>query len=220
MDIDILKPSTGYLSVERPALLSSRTSFDLSHSGDTTPSHIYAEPASEGEEDEVMDLEPAKDEGTRTGLPRVDVAAAIAYREISLKRREFNGSNASNSPGPSSKGDEQGAIDEHTPLLGRAHECVTSQPKAQQKTLSINPLALSTTFDNTLKEQLNGTETVNSRTTTEAVGLNEEEISEQERLLVRDWIAPSGKKIAVPVRIEPKVYFANERTFLASLFFY
>ena len=31
--------------------------------------------------------------------------------------------------------------------------------------------------------------------------------------------APPGKRIAVPVRIEPKVYFANERTFLAWLEF-
>ncbi len=29
--------------------------------------------------------------------------------------------------------------------------------------------------------------------------------------------APPGKKIAIPVRIEPKVYFAAERTFLVSL---
>ncbi|KAF3941532.1 hypothetical protein ABW19_dt0203294 [Dactylella cylindrospora] len=35
----------------------------------------------------------------------------------------------------------------------------------------------------------------------------------------RRFIAPPGKRIFVPVRIEPKVYFANERTFLSWLEF-
>ena len=35
-----------------------------------------------------------------------------------------------------------------------------------------------------------------------------------DRIVERNWRAPEGKKIAVPVRIEPKVYFAAERTFL------
>ena len=38
-----------------------------------------------------------------------------------------------------------------------------------------------------------------------------------DRVLERNWTAPAGKRIAVPVRIEPKVYFASERTFLVSL---
>jgi len=38
-------------------------------------------------------------------------------------------------------------------------------------------------------------------------------------LLERTWRAPQGKRIAVPVRIEPKVYFAAERTFLKWLHF-
>ena len=38
-----------------------------------------------------------------------------------------------------------------------------------------------------------------------------------DRLLERNWRAPRGKRIAVPVRIEPKVYFAAERTFFVSL---
>ncbi len=38
-----------------------------------------------------------------------------------------------------------------------------------------------------------------------------------DRILERNWKAPRGKKIAVPVRIEPKVYFAAERTFLVCL---
>ncbi|KAF8556230.1 SPX-domain-containing protein [Imleria badia] len=218
MDTDILKPSTGYLTVERPLASPSRLSLELGRSGDTTPSH-YAEPISEGEEDEAMDLMPAKDEERRTGLPRVDVAAAIAYRETFFKERNYG---SSNSAGPSSRGEEEEHVDERTLLLARhQQEHVPDQRRPQQNSLSIDPLASSTAFDKTLKERLNGAQDGDNRTTplsAEAEGINEDEIPEQERLLVRDWIAPSGKKIAVPVRIEPKVYFANERTFLASLF--
>ncbi|KAH0833088.1 hypothetical protein J3R83DRAFT_12080 [Lanmaoa asiatica] len=216
MDTDILKPSTGYLTVERPLASSSRASLEQGRSGDTTPSRMYTEPVSEGEEDEVMDLTPARDEDRRTGLPHVDVAAAIAYREISLKKRSYG---ELNSPGPSSRGEEE-EVDEHTPLLEqRQGEHVSDHPRPRQKSLSIDPLALSTTFDKTLKERLNGSQNGDNQAnprSPEAEGINEEDIPEQERFLVRDWIAPSGKKIAVPVRIEPKVYFANERTFLAS----
>ncbi|KAH9481308.1 Vacuolar transporter chaperone 4 [Psilocybe cubensis] len=38
-----------------------------------------------------------------------------------------------------------------------------------------------------------------------------------DRILERNWRAPEGKLIAIPVRIEPKVYFAAERTFLKWL---
>lgn len=36
---------------------------------------------------------------------------------------------------------------------------------------------------------------------------------------VKDFVAPAGKRIAVPVRIEPKTYFALERTFLSYMEF-
>lgn len=41
-----------------------------------------------------------------------------------------------------------------------------------------------------------------------------------DRILERNWRAPKGKKIAVPVRVEPKVYFAAERTFLVCIFLF
>ena len=216
METDILKPNTGYLTVQRPLASSSRTSLDLERSGDSTPLQAYAEPASEGEEDEAIDLTPARDEDRRTGLPHVDVAAAIAYREISLKKRSHGGSGSS-----STSEREAEEVDERAPLLEqRQGEHVSDQRRSQQKLLSIDPLTSSTAFDKTWKERLNAAQTVENQANPrppEAEGINEDEIPEQERLLVRDWIAPSGKKIAVPVRIEPKVYFANERTFLASL---
>lgn len=222
MDIDILKPSTGYLSVERPS--SSKGSPERQSSGDNTPSQAYAEPVSEGEEDEAMDMVPAKDEGGRTGLSQQDAAAAIAFREKSLKERDDSGWQGVGSP--ARVGAEQdGAAedeepDESTPFL-QAQRSPRAQPEPHYKTLSIDPLAPSSTFDQTLRERLQGAAANGERgvDTREAKGINEDELPEDDRLLVRDWIAPSGKKIAVPVRVEPKVYFANERTFLKWLHF-
>lgn len=220
VDIDILKPSTGYLSVERPS--SSKGSPERQSSGDNTPSQAYAEPVSEGEEDESMDMVPAKDEGGRTGLSQQDAAAAIAFREKSLKERDDSGWQGVGSP--ARVGAEQdGAVedeepDESTPFL-QAQRSPRAQPEPHYKTLSIDPLAPSSTFDQTLRERLQGAAANGERgvDTREAKGINEDELPEDDRLLVRDWIAPSGKKIAVPVRVEPKVYFANERTFLVSI---
>lgn len=87
MDVDILKPNTGFLTVERPSAPNSNT-----HSKSTSERHIssgsatpdtpqtpederkrlgYAEPVSEGEEDERMDVGPARDEGRRMELLKV-----------------------------------------------------------------------------------------------------------------------------------------------------
>jgi hypothetical protein len=95
------------------------------------------------------------------------------------------------------------------------------RPEAQ-RSVSIDPLAPSSAFDERLRERLQARKNAPPRAQNgvvrdsdeDAVGLDEENLREEERLLVRDWTAPSGKRIAVPVRVEPKVYFANERTFL------
>ena len=63
VDVDILKPDTGALQIERPLHSSRGTSASerQSSSGILTPDdprQVYAEPVSEGEEDEDMDLTP------------------------------------------------------------------------------------------------------------------------------------------------------------------
>ncbi|KAG1743956.1 SPX-domain-containing protein [Suillus paluster] len=206
MDTDILKPNTGYLTVERPA-----KSTPEQQSGVLSPVHSYVEPVSEGEEDEEMDLAPARDEFRRMGLPHDDVAAAIAFREKSLKERDM--STPQFSEGSSSR---EEVCDERTPLLKMP------RPPMAERTVSIDPLAPSSAFDERLRERLQAKKNVPPRAqeeVREAVGLDEENLRDDERLLVRDWTAPSGKRIAVPVRVEPKVYFANERTFLKWLSF-
>ncbi|KAG2351969.1 SPX-domain-containing protein [Suillus spraguei] len=214
MEIDILKPNTGYLTVERPTKntpdLQSGLLSPLSPDSSGSPVHSYIEPVSEGEEDEEMDLAPARDEDRRTGLPHEDVAAAIAFREKSLKERDRTSYDRANDA-------PEELCDERTPLLK------LPRPPRVERTVSIDPLAPSSAFDERLRERLQANTNALPRAqdgeVREAVGLDEENIREEERLLVRDWTAPSGKRIAVPVRIEPKVYFANERTFLKWLSF-
>ncbi|OJA12596.1 hypothetical protein AZE42_06908 [Rhizopogon vesiculosus] len=207
VDTDILKPNTGYLTVERP----SKTTSELHSPGDLSPAHSYVEPVSEGEEDEDMDLAPAKDEDRRTGLPHEDVAAAIAFREQSLKERDVTAPAGSSSTPTDPDVDDAEMDDEQMPLL-KARPASGKRSQLQrlhtedERSKNVPPRAQNGVVRETEEEE-------------DAVGLDEENLREEERLLVRDWTAPSGKRIAVPVRIEPKVYFANERTFLKWLSF-
>ena len=96
------------------------------------------------------------------------------------------------------------------------------------RAFSIDPLAPSSAFDETLRDKLRE-DVVRRRQVTEDEAVDDEQeegvssgqpgssgADPNERLLERNWTAPPGKRVAVPVRIEPKVYFASERTFLVS----
>ncbi|PSR83226.1 hypothetical protein PHLCEN_2v5788 [Hermanssonia centrifuga] len=269
MDVDILKPDTGALQIERPLQSSSRgtsSSERQESSGVVTPemgieSRHYTEPVSEGEEDEEMDLAPARDEGARIGLRDADVAAAVAFREMSLKEQEKQkqkgGVEGSRVPGVKARDtivqeveedaddeadDDGGAgVDERTPFLKtRKHTGkAPAGDDSKHRALSIDPLAPSSAFDETLRDRLR--EDVERKRSSKGKKAGDEEdeegddeededeerqvgpsvraVRESERLLERNWSAPPGKRIAVPVRVEPKVYFATERTFLKWLHF-
>ncbi|EMD34016.1 hypothetical protein CERSUDRAFT_107790 [Gelatoporia subvermispora B] len=234
MDTDILKPDTGALMIERPLHSSSKgTSDRQGSSGVTTPEHPpvpYAEPVSEGEDDEDMDMAPAKDELKRTGLSGDEVNAAIAFRENALKERRMQGAQAEGE----GEAEEGEGSHEQTPLLKKRMKSVAAAvadgAPSQGRALSIDPLAPSSAFDETLRDRLreDAERRRDHASTDTAVDEDEEEEEEagpsaraveDARLLERNWRAPAGKRIAVPVRIEPKVYFAAERTFLKWLHF-
>ncbi|KAF9467991.1 VTC domain-containing protein [Collybia nuda] len=226
MDTDILKPDTGYLTIiERPAASTSGSSRGTTeHHAGSSGSHSpiaesYVEPVSEGEEDEILNT-PAKDEDKRTGLSGDDVKAAIAYREQMLKERRMHESTSNNHKNPPYTEEGNRTEEDQTPLN-------ETRQNLKSRTLSIDPLAPSSAFDETLKTRLRGAKDARDRElhaegNTNDVGENaddHDQISEDEglgsnQIISRDWVAPAGKKIAVPVRIEPKVYFAAERTFL------
>ncbi len=138
--------------------------------------------------------------------------------------------------------DDGGAgVDERTPFLKtRKHTGkAPAGDDSKHRALSIDPLAPSSAFDETLRDRLR--EDVERKRSSKGKKAGDEEdeegddeededeerqvgpsvraVRESERLLERNWSAPPGKRIAVPVRVEPKVYFATERTFLVSLHF-
>lgn len=214
MDTDILKPDTGSVPFERKSALSSRLHSAEGSSGLQTPDrrstgHQYTEPVSEGEEDEHMDIAPAKDERQRMGISSKELDEAIIHREKMLKESQ-TASSSRNGEGAS----------ERTPFLKNQSTTTTTQMKP--RALSIDPLAPSHAFDQTLRERLGNeldTAAANNQGST-GNGDDEEEqaLRSDVRILSRDFRAPKGKRIAVPVRIEPKVYFASERTFLVRFF--
>ncbi|KAI0806025.1 SPX-domain-containing protein [Irpex lacteus] len=248
MDVDILKPDTGALQIERPTHSHTPTSRGSNSdrqesSGILTPEDSrqpYAEPVSEGEEDEEMDLAPAKNESARTGLNDADVAAAIAFREKALKERAHQSFSKSAPTGgiavpdavaeeahDHDHGDDEAEVDERTPFL-RGRRQSKADVDGRLRNLSIDPLKPSSAFDETLRDRLR--EDVKRKRAQldaiedddedeEQVGPSARATRDAERLLERNFRAPVGKKIAVPVRIEPKVYFATERTFLKWLNF-
>jgi hypothetical protein len=215
VDTDILKPDTGSIPFERPSQLSSILTSAEGSSGSHTPPgpQGYTEPISEGEEDEEMDLTPAKDEHKRTGLSGAEVDEAIAFREKMLKERQRQ-----------SDYRENGELDPRTPFLKVRRTSSTLNESSRTRALAIDPLAPSHTFDETLRDRLSQEHSVRKDFAPIDERGDEGDVEEtdallpsDERILTRDFSAPRGKRIAVPVRIEPKVYFAQERTFLVII---
>ncbi|KAH7867784.1 SPX-domain-containing protein [Lentinula edodes] len=233
MDTDILKPDTGYLTViERPVHLSkgsSAASGSGSASRDLSPhAEKYTEPVSEDEDDSDMLRAPARDEDKRTGLTETQVAEAVAYRENMLRERRQTEVADGKKPNPGCYGsvpnntdenaveDTDETADERTPFLVKTKDRSLSQTRSALNALPINPLAPSSAFDETFRNQLQ--DEANDGAIRDADGEEDALASSGEnRLLSRDWRAPVGKHISIPVRIEPKVYFAAERTFLKWL---
>ena len=238
---------------------------------------VYTEPLSEGEEDDDEGLAPARDEGKRTGLSGADLELAISYREQMLKERkeEADEENRRLKKAGKEKDIKNGILEQENEAGAPAEPPNpepgehTESPRRQKflrepstiskKAFSIDPLALSTAFDETLKTKLEGEEfrrrfkkgrstsqvhtprSGRSRSRARAYGQRNDEVTDRvkddrpvdeveeeaalggaakrdgdDRIVERSWRAPEGKRISVPVRVEPKVYFAAERTFLVS----
>lgn len=203
MDVDITKPNTGFRSVSRPRSQRTRSSGAPTPDGADTESATYAEPVSEGEGDEHMDVAPARDEGARIGLADGQAADAIAYREKQLKER-------AQQPGPS-----RALSSECLPVLPAPPTTPAPRLSSRLRTLSIDPLVPSSAFDERFKDRLRAAKYAQQDGEEQASpGSND---TGDDRILTREWRAPQGKRIAVPVRVEPKVYFATERTFLVRV---
>ncbi|KAF8519535.1 SPX-domain-containing protein [Gautieria morchelliformis] len=225
MDIDILKPDTGAAHFERPSHTSSASTSSSPHAQTPQP---YAEPLSEGEEDEEVAIAIARDEDKTAGLDPAAATEAISYRESFLQQKAREDEAKKNRNGgqrlheePSSSED-----DERTAFLKRRKSSSATAPRPRN--LSIDPLTPSSFFDKRFKSTFSRERL---RPSGSALDDTEEHHDYDNQLepgvsnwngdveYVREWRAQHGKKISVPVRIEPKVYFAAERTFLRWLQF-
>jgi hypothetical protein len=153
-----------------------------------------------------MDMAPARDEGARIGIANAQAADAIAFREKHLKERE-------QPPGPS-----RALSTERLPEMPAPPTTPAPRPPSRSRTLSIDPLVPASAFDERFKDRLRAVNRArdedDANTEQTSPGDNQ---NGDDRVLTREWHAPTGKRIAVPVRIEPKVYFAAERTFLVRV---
>lgn len=233
VDIDILKPDSGKMHIERPSHSNS-----ASTSGGVSPiastpdlqQRRYTEPVSEGEEDDDYAVAPALYEQKAAGLSGEEVEQVIAERnrsleEVSKETSTKDRASTSKPPSPEHDDGEYAADDERVPLLGQRRVSLAhARPEVKQRALSINPLAPSNAFDKSFQSKL--TMAMSSEQDESALDDPESEAAGvpagarmrgDDRELVRFWTAAPGQRIAVPVRVEPKVYFASERTFLVCL---
>jgi hypothetical protein len=203
MDCDIRKtPSQGKKTVliERPSAGSSRTPSTEGGPGAKAAAG-YAEPVSEPEEEDEYDYfgqptEVAKDDGVYSGLPP---DAQDAAREA----RAFRESMA----GEEDKGKEAEVKEPQQRRDGKAADTATKLTPQNLRRL--------------LKDKYGQGENGDAREGQE--GEEEEDDLAGDRGAngrkvdyVTSFRAQGGKRISVPVRVEPKVYFANERTYLVS----
>ncbi|QRW03866.1 vacuolar transporter chaperone 4 [Ceratobasidium sp. AG-Ba] len=224
MDADIRKPDTGNVAIGRPI---STTTSPESHTPASEHEPLkYTEPVSEGEEDELMDFGVAKDEGQFARLDAQVASQVIKERQAEIERQRLEDEQRRQAGEGSQQGRMTSATvpelaededDERTPFLRRRR---SSQPAERPKVLHINPLAPSKAFDKNFKRALKSRRAEDIAEADDEHGPDETDPEPRnETEYVRHFIAQPGKKIAVPVRVEPKVYFANERTFLKWLQF-
>jgi hypothetical protein len=173
---------------------------------------IYTEPVSEGEEDEDMAVGIAADEIGSARVPLGEALEAIAWREKEIKKQEAElESRLAQKRRDAASTSHANEEHERQPLLT---DRIKSIPPPLQR-LSIDPLAPASVFDESLQKKLKGIAPQQLNEDLDTAGPSNVAYDEETNF-VRDFVAQPGKRIAVPVRVEPKVYFAQERTFLVS----
>ena len=220
MDQDIRKPvsARSRVLIERPH--SNPQSSGSASTGPDSPSRSaqsYHEPVSEGEDDEEYLVQAARNEEQHLRLPPGAAAEARAARDF--REQKLREEAAAQAGGSSSNGDSR-------PQEGvRTVSAIANRAK-YDPSLRIDPLASSDRFDKNLSllndESLKKLNDEAKKRAGQHAEEDEDEVAEEEEedeagdrvVYVNQFRAPAGKRIAVPIRIEPKVVFAAERTFL------
>ncbi|KAK4055060.1 vacuolar transporter chaperone [Microbotryomycetes sp. JL221] len=206
METDIRKPATRKAQIQRPA---------HSHSASTTnsPSEAashstadlahYTEPVSDDEADEDNRHQAATtDEAGWADLPPQAAAEAKAFRDEQAKKKS-NEPTAANGSTSSTSGGKSFKPQEIFPKLTPANLTKLLESKYEtERSRGLNEHA---------RDEGNGGDQEQENT------VNPSSISLRPGRIeyVSSFRAQSGKRIAVPVRVEPKVFYANERTTLS-----
>ncbi|BGP10452.1 Vacuolar transporter chaperone 4 [Rhodotorula toruloides] len=211
METDIRKPATQKAQIQRPPTSHSNTNSGTPSETRSTDLAQYTEPVSDDEEDEGnRHIGATADEAGWADLDPQAAAEAKAYREAQSKVAK----------GP-------GGRPEQSHLVAAPPK----PPKSNEFFPKLTPANLSKLLDSRYELErdrgLNQQEaSAEVRAEAEATGAAEATGNPSGISLVPGRVeyvssfrAGQGKKIAVPVRVEPKVFYANERTTLAWIEF-
>lgn len=159
-------------------------------------------------------------------------------RDLRLKEKQKASTSAdANGNGVVADEDDDDDSSRRKPFARRRSSAAMANAE-RPRNLAIDPLAPASEFDKTFWSKLNGVQQQQDKqqkpkkpTNGQHVTIAEEseddgeaddethpngrgEVDPDATIFVQNFRAEPGKKISVPVRIEPKVIFANERTFL------
>jgi hypothetical protein len=205
MDIDIRKESRhGKVDIHRPHQGSIAGGSSATNSPRTPEAQVYHEPVSDNEDDDeevYTRTGTSDDEARHMNLPDnvlSQVNAARAFRENKLREEEAE---------REARRAANGGVDPEEPSSSKGRKSSSSRP--YENGVRVDPLSGSKQFDTKYSSMLDSLglsklfKTKQQREEEEARGEDlDPEDAEPEMVRFR---APEGKRISVPVRIEPKV---------------
>lgn len=192
MDVDIRKPDTGAVQINRPT--SAGVSTSTTPSPDPTSPRLegsappefgqYTEPLSEGEDDEDLGAAAvAADEENRAGLTKGQAEAAIKFRKEMLENRAKEKQKAK-AQGVDVDSD---ADEDRAPFVKSKHQKKVDHSDFRARNLSIDPLAPAAVFDKTLQSRL-------QKESKRRVDFNDEEALDDEDNAFRGEYGPSTQQ--------------------------
>lgn len=217
METDIRKPATQKAQIQRTAASQSATNSGTPSEARSADLNQYTEPVSDDEEDDGnRHIAATTHEAAWADIDPQTAAEAREFREAQRKNQRIPVSGSSGENGDQGQQREQGA-----PRQSGSGSPGASSPKELFMKLTPNNLSklvqsrYELERDSGLNEQQQGGSS-DSRQNGGGPGVS---LLPGRVEYVSSFRAQNGKRVAVPVRVEPKVFYANERTTLAWIEF-
>lgn len=208
MDIDIRKPVTHHFGIQRPG-----------QSVNSSTSDDDVDDSDEDEEDEDQEYGEGSQDTTVGGDPTDENVRELQHAREELEDRDLEARAAGNALDVEEQIASQPLVEAH-PLYESDDEGDDTDADAFEEARRVGGW---TYYKALAKHQVHSLETVGSKALHAAAGLWKPNPTPagilnplgSGTIQSKRFKAPKGKKIHVPVRVEPKVYFAAERTFLS-----